>query len=1000
MSNPDSSGAYWQEPGGEDPYRDEPYSRRAGNGRRSGGYQPSNGNGYAAQGGARGGRRGAPAQTGSQTEADLRARLGLSNGTPGAARASRVYAPPTSGPNSQPYDRGRRSGAVPRGNGGRAASGAPQRGRRAGGSQTEADLRARLGLGNGTPGEGAGNGYGGEYGYGGGNGFGGGDVTGYAAPGGRRGATALRERGATDIIDSRTGGPRRARGYSDGGGSGGRRGGPPTRQKGSWWRHWTWRKALAVSAASCAFFVLLIVAVVVYMYAKTQIPTDVSFAAVQQSSTVYYSNGKTEVGTFTANGIDRQMLTSSQIPAVMKSAIIAAEDRHFYTEGGISISGIVRSAYEDLKGGGNLQGGSTLTEEFVKNYYATVGTSRTVSTKLKEIFISIKLSHEESKDWILTQYLNTVPFGNNAYGIGAAAQIYFDEPASKLTISQSAMLAAMVNQPGFFSPDPKAGQAYSALVARWQYVLTNMVRDGAITQAQANAQKFPTVDEGQGLASSFSGFRGYIMQAVENELESTYGYTQNQIDTGGLRIVTTFNLRLMNGLYRAVDENLAQMRADGQKLPVYAHVGALLEQPGTGNILAFYGGPSYSAPNCGKIDCQYNMATESRNQVGSSFKPYVLAAAVKQGMDVQDSVLNAIEPMCVPPDFTETDRMTLSTKTTNCPAGWFPVNIQGENMGAISVVTAAAQSSDPAFEDLVHRAGTQNTINIAKAFGVNVAPTSQGGSGLQGKVNQVGMALGTASLTVEEQATTFATLAAGGKYATPHVIKQLSQNGNNVPLKITYRQVLNSAQAADVDYALSFDTINGTAAAQGQLDPNRPTIGKTGTTDQAQSAFFIGAIPQYSLAVGMFTNSQNELPGGQTLNILPQLVGNQTGGYGGAWPTAIWRTYMNNEFATLPVDNFGTPDYVDFTKWNQVPPQPKKPKKPNQNQNQCPNGEHRIFGICVGGQNPVNPNPNPTANPTPTPTVSTPPIQGTETAAAVLLAEEPTVTKARKPGSG
>jgi membrane peptidoglycan carboxypeptidase len=695
------------------------------------------------------------------------------------------------------------------------------------------------------------------------------------------------------------------------------------------------------------------------------------------------------------------MLTSSQIPTVMDNAIIAAEDRHFYTEGGISVSGILRSAYEDLKGGAVLQGGSTLTEEFVKNYYATVGTSRTAGTKLKEIFISIKLSHEESKDWILTQYLNTVPFGNNAYGIGAAAQLYFNEPALDLTISQSAMLAAMVNEPGFFSPDPKAGAAYHALVARWQYVLTNMVRDDAITQAQANAQKFPTVTEGQGLAESWTGFRGYIMQAVENELESTYGYTQNQIDTGGLKVVTTFSLKDMRGLYQAVNANLAQMRQDGQRLPNYAHIGALLEQPGTGAILAEYGGPSFSASNCSKIFCDLNMATQSRNLVGSSFKPYVLATAVKEGMNVQDSVLNAIEPMCVPPD---SQPSTFSTVSTNCPAGWFPVNIPGEAMGGtngISVVTAAAQSSDPAFEDLEHRVGTQNTINMAKAFGVNVADASKGGSGLQAKVGQVGMALGTASLTVEEQATTFATLAADGKYATPHVIKQITQNGNNVPLKITYRQVLTPAQAADVDYALSFDTINGTAAAQGQLSPNRPTIGKTGTTDQAQSAFFIGAIPQYSLAIGMFTNQQNEVAGGETLNILPELVGNQTGGYGGAWPTAIWRTYMNNEFSSLPVENFAPLNLVGFNKWDQIPPQPKRPRKqnPNPNQNQCPNGQHRVFGICIGGTNPVNPNPTPT--PTPTPTVSGLPPQGTtEAAAAVALAEEPRTAAVRPQGGG
>jgi membrane peptidoglycan carboxypeptidase len=964
-------------------------------------------------------RAGAPSARGPQAGTDLRAKLGLGNRAQDAAappagngrRARNGSAPGWPEDEGRPYTRDPRSGPGTRSNGrrqpaegvsdsGRASS--RPGGRRARGPQADAELRARLGMRD-AAGQGTGNGYGGAYRYGSGFGDGQGEVSDYAAPGGRRGTTALRERGAAGFTGTHTRGPRRASGYADGSGSGGGRdGGSRTRRKGSWWRHWTWRKAIAIAAGACAALVIVIVIAIVYLYAKTQVPTEVSEAALQQSSTVYFGNGKTEVGTFTADGIDRQMLTSSQIPNVMKNAIIAAEDRHFYTEGGISVSGILRSAYEDLKGGGNLQGGSTLTEEFVKNYYSTVGTSRTVSTKLKEIFISIKLSHEESKDWILTQYLNTVPFGDNAYGVAAAAQIYFDEPALKLSVSQAAMLAAMVNQPGFFSPDPSAGVAYQSLVSRWHYVITNMVRDGAITQAQANEQTFPKVTEGEQLASGWTGYRGYIMQAVENELENTYGFTENEIDSRGLKIVTTFNLKMMNQLYRAVDQNLAQMRADGTPLPSYAHVGALLEQPGTGAILAMYGGPSFSANNCVKIDCQYNMATESRNLVGSSFKPYVLATAVKEGMDVQDSTLNGIEPMCVPPD-TMPDQ--LSTETTNCPPDWFPVDIAGENMGAVSVAQAAAQSSDPAFEDLIHRAGTQNTINMAKAFGVNVGPTSQGGSGLQDKVGQVGMALGTASLTVEEQATTFATLAADGQYATPHVIAQITEDGNNVPLKIMKRQVLTPAQAADVDYALSFDTINGTASANGQLDPFRPTIGKTGTTDQAQSAFFIGAIPQYSFAVGMFTNSQNEVQGGETLNVLSSING-QLGGYGGAWPTTIWATYMQDEFAGLPVLQLPTPDYFGFTKWDQVPVQHKKPKphpqNPNPNPGQCPPGQRREFGACIN-PNPVpsNPNPIPTPTPAPTPTVPTPPFGGgTETAAAVLLAAEDPTTVARPPGGG
>jgi membrane peptidoglycan carboxypeptidase len=447
------------------------------------------------------------------------------------------------------------------------------------------------------------------------------------------------------------------------------------------------------------------------------------------------------------------------------------------------------------------------------------------------------------------------------------------------------------------------------------------------------------------------------MAAVESELEKTYGYTEQQIDTEGLKIVTTFNERLMNALYAAVNQNLAQMRADGQPLPNYAHIGAVLEKPGTGAILAMYGGPSFSARNCARINCQWNMALQNREQVGSSFKPYVLSTAVSEGMDVQDSILNGIEPMCIPPDTSLALQDTLSTESTNCPPDWFPVNIAGENSGhGLSVPVATAISSDPAYEDLIHKAGTQATINMAKAFGVNTIV-----SGLQQQVHEVGLALGIGSLTVEEQATTFATLANDGQYVTPHVIAQITKNQNgttvNVPLKITRRQVLTPAQAADVDFALSFDTSpGGTAFPNGVLNPNRPTIGKTGTTDDEQSAFFLGAIPQYSFAVGMFTNDQNGQSGGQSLGILPSVNG-QPSGNGGNWPATIWQSYMQDEFAGLPIEPLPTPDYTGFTMWDQVPPQPVKPK-PKANPNPCPPGHHH-FGLCPPTGTQPNPLPTP-----------------------------------------
>lgn len=944
----------------EDSYdRGDGYNRPASNGR-SGGYSRSDG--YGREGGGR--------HSHARHE---------SNGWDASPAADRGW------------DAGAASGrgtADLSGSGGRRGPGA---GARARGSQLGNDLRSRLGMSSAPAAPSArlpGGGFASDDGYGNGygDGYGGDDFLGYRGNGGRRGGTGLRERSARPSEGTRT--HTRARGRRGGGSGDGWDGGGRGRRKGDWWRHWTLKKAAMVALGLAAGLMLIVVAGVVYAYETTPIPTDVSEAALQQSSTVYFANGKNVVGTFSANGIDRQMLTDAQIPAVMKNAMVAAEDRNFYHEGGISLPGIVRSAYADIKGGSTLQGGSTLTEQFAKNYYATIGTSRTVSTKIKEIFVSIKLSHEKSKAWIMTQYLNTVPFGNNAYGVAAASQAYFGKPALKLNVAQAAMLAAMVNQPGFFSPNPKAGEAYTALVARWHYVLNNMVRDGDLTQAQADAQKFPHVKAENPLLTGFTGYKGYIMQAVENELETTYGLTQQEIDSRGLKIVTTFNMPLMNQLYRAVNQNLATMRAEGVKLPSYAHVGALLEQPGTGKILAMYGGPGFDANHCTKINCQYNMAMQSRDQVGSSFKPYVLATAVKEGMNVQDSVLNGIEPMCVPPD---SQPNTLSTKTTNCPPSWFLVNIPGENSGPLSVTKAAAESSDPAFEDLIHRAGTQATVNMAKAFGVNIKE-----SGLQAKVGEVGLALGTGSLTVEEQATMFATLAAGGEYVTPHVVAKITKsNGTVIPLKLTRRQVLTPAEAADVDAALSADTSpGGTAFPNGVLTPGRPTIGKTGTTDVAQSAFFIGAIPQYSLAVGMFTNSQNGKPGGQTLNILPSVNG-QGGGFGGAWPTTIWRTFMNNTMSNLPIQDFATPDYVGFSKWMQVPDQPKP--QPQQGR-QCRPGQKRRFGQpCPnnGGGTipiPVQTPPNPFGTPSPNVSPTTP--FGGLTVNALPLAEDPTANSA------
>jgi membrane peptidoglycan carboxypeptidase len=801
-----------------------------------------------------------------------------------------------------------------------------------------------------------------------GSGAGTGTTAGYAAggysPTDAAGRTGLRERALdrTGLADPYHRGDTDLAGPAGPGGPGGP-GGKPPRRKGSWWRRWTWKKALGVFASLVLVVILTVAGAIAWMYAHTPLPDDVAVAALQQSSTVYFSDGKTQIGTF-SSGSNRQLLQSNQIPKILKDAVIAAEDRNYWTEGGISPTGIVRALYEDATGG-EFQGGSTITQQFARNYYANIGTEQTYSRKLKEIFVAIKLSHTKSKDWILTQYLNTIFLGDNAYGVGAAAQTYFNKPAMKLNAAQSAMLAAMINQPGFFDPHPGT-EGYEPLVARWHYVLGNMVRDGVLTQAQVDSMKFPKLKHSK-QASGWTGFRGYIMQAVESEMQSRYGITKDQLYSRGLRITTTINLSMMKQLYKSVAEEKAAMAAGGRALPGYAHIGALLENPNTGAIIAWYGGPSYSMKPraCERVDCQFDMALNAREQVGSSFKPYVLATAVKQGMNAKTSVLNGYSPLWIPPD---TEPMTFSSMTKPADSqGWYELNSPGENFGPINSAKAAALSSNQAFGDLIHRVGTRNTEQFAQQLGVNVQA-----SGLSNMIGQAGMALGQGSLTVEEQASTYSTFANGGTVYTPHLIASFVESGTVHNAVVTQSRVLSKDEAGSVDWALLDDVIYGTGT-KAALPDGRPIIAKTGTTNNAQSAFFIGAIPQYTLAVGIFTANQSDHTT-QTLNNLGG--GGDAAGFGGYWPALIWHNFAESEFTGLQIEQFPIPATFPGDKWVQVEKLPGKKHKKHK-------GHDPVFGPTPppsGGPGPgPTPGPtcsfgfcNPSPSPSPTPTGPSP----------------------------
>jgi membrane peptidoglycan carboxypeptidase len=764
--------------------------------------------------------------------------------------------------------------------------------------------------------------------------------------------------------------------------------GPRVKVKGSWWRHWTWRKALGVVLGVAGAFIILGAVAIVVTYEGTPVPTDAMAATGYAQSVVYSSNGSL-IGRF--GSTDRQELPYNEIPQNIINAVLAAEDRHFWSEGGISPTATVRAAFADLTGNdSSLQGGSTITQQFVRNYYAGIGTQQTVSRKIKEIFVAMKVAKEKSKQWILTNYLNTIYLGQGAYGIQAAAETYFGKPVGQLTVAQDAVIAALIQQPSTY---PLA-RYRPELTARWNYVIDGMVQMGNLTAAKAATQKFPAFGDHVPQSVGSAVWDPYVLNMVRTELETTYHFSEAQIDDGGYVIKTSISDSKMGELYQAVIQNEQQIDEDSTQYPFknYMHAGALLEDPGTGEIQALYPGPGFpgskengtgkvlTARECGvkAMDCQWNMATQNREQVGSSFKPYILATAVKQGMNVQTSTLYGFTPAWIPPDSQPQAYPTSAKPGPSVPDYYQYHEVNNDDAGENSAYTpqiAMAASINTAFTDLWHVVGGSQVAQMAQLFGVNTDAaciTKSCGTAknpVPAMEHEVGVTLGQASLTVAEQASMLATIADNGVYHDQHLITSIKPPTNGqVPVKVTSRMVFsndptqNAEMDSQIQYAMSEDTASYGTAPVAAMSNGQEIVAKTGTTETAESAFFEGAIPSQALVVALFTSEQDGNPNGQSLNLLG---GQQQGGFGGTWPATIWHTYAENEFPQ-GVEKF-QPVVFTGSKWNEVPPNlrnagKKHPKKKNNN-NQNPNP-----GNGGGGQS--SPPGNGGGNPNPYPTYS------------------------------
>lgn len=590
-------------------------------------------------------------------------------------------------------------------------------------------------------------------------------------------------------------------------------------------------------------------------YLMTPVPSSAQADAMAKGSTFYYSDGKTPIY---QEGRDRRPVSLDKVPQSVRMAVIAAENRSFYADPGVSVSGTARALWSTVSGT-QVQGGSTITQQMVRNYYSGLSQRRTVTRKLKEIMVALKVGNEKDKDWILEQYLNTIYFGRGAYGIEAAAHAYFDTSVSGLTPAESAYLAAAIQTPSSFALPESQGYAR----ARWQYVVDGMVKLGATTPADAAAMTFPRPAK-EAETPSLRGQTGYMWQLAKKEAIAR-GYTEDQIKRGGLKIVTTFDKRLMDAAEHAVTSQLPK----GTSKKVRA--GLIAVNPANGEVTAFYGGRDY-------LKQQFDTATQSRAQAGSGFKPYVLAAALADGKELTDTVDGRS------PQYFKGERRC-PYKEPGCKA---IKNDSGESYGTVNLVTATQRSINTAYVNLGLEVGLDKVMKMAEKVGITKEQLSP-------NAGAPTLSLGVTAVSPMQQAAGYATFAAEGVHRTPHVIKSITDSEGDVHrVTETGTRVFSTSVARDATYAMTRVVERGTGT-NARLPDGRQVAGKTGTTDKGRAIWFNGFVPQLATSVAMFQsdNKRVRIPGYSS--------------YGGALPAQVWRVFMTDATKDMPREEFGSP---------------------------------------------------------------------------------------------
>ncbi|MFF4008361.1 transglycosylase domain-containing protein [Streptomyces sp. NPDC001717] len=707
----------------------------------------------------------------------------------------------------------------------------------------------------------------------------------------------------------------------------------PRRRRTGWRRLVpTWRMVLG----GVLVLALLLGGALVAGYLLVHIPPANS-AATAQSNVYLYSDGSQ----LARDGeVNRVNVPLSQIPRTVQEAVLAAEDRDFYSERAVDPKAMLRAAWNTATGKGT-QSGSTITQQYVKNYY--LGQEQTIKRKVKEFFIAIKLGREKSKDYILEGYLNTSYFGRNAYGIQAAAQAYYGKDVGKLSTAEGAYLATLLNSPSAFDVVSHP-QSRDRALARWNYVLDGMVKKDWMPAAERAATRFPEPGKVRP-AAGLSGQRGYLVEAIKDYITDNKILDEKTLAEGGYRITTTIDKRRQNAFVDAVDTQvISKLEPETRKADRYVRAGGVSIDPANGKVVAMYGGIDYTKQFV-------NNATRHDYQVASTFKPFVFAAAVENDSRTQDG--RRITPYTIYNG--DNKRRVVGSRVPYAPEN------EGQiSYGNITVNTATDLSVNTVFAQMVVDVGTVKVKKTTVDLGIPEDTPNF--------VLGPAMALGTLQASVLDMTQAYATLADHGRRTPYTFLEKITKEDDTIGLPERPRTQAVSRESADTTTSMLVSVVdNGTGTAA--LAAGHPAAGKTGTAELDRSAWFAAYTPNLVTVVAMMGQD----PDTGTLESLYGALGEPRIG-GGGYPARIWAAYTKTALEGTEPEDFDlelqpgavppppspsfeptTPEETPEEPFPSRPGRPNRPTPPNgtngQNQGGQNNGGQNQGGQNNGGQN-------------------------------------------------